>query len=132
VLEWFGNSDLFRAGGWVLAFILALSVAMWALILERYLFLQRHLAGLVGATLQRLERQLTRDPRVNRRLRAGLERETNPVRQLTLLHQFVKGAAAESPEVRRGFELLKREAAAAGPKVVSEFILPLLTGRRRR
>ena len=65
------------------------------------------------------------------RLRGALERETNPVRQLTLLHRFVQGAAAESPEVRRGFELLKREAGATGPEVVSEFILPLLAGRRR-
>ncbi len=66
------------------------------------------------------------------RLRAALEREPNPVRQLMLLQRFVKGAAAESPEIRQAFDLLKREATSSGPRVVAEFILPLLTGRRRR
>ncbi len=66
------------------------------------------------------------------RLRAALEREPSPVRQLILLQRFVKGAAVESKELRQAFELLKREAGAAGPQVVTEFILPLLTGRRRR
>ncbi len=65
------------------------------------------------------------------RLRAALERESNPMRQLLLLQRFVKGAAVDSPEIRQAFELLKREA-TAGPRVVAEFVLPLLTGRRRR
>lgn len=66
------------------------------------------------------------------RLRAALEREANPVRQLILVQRFLKNASADSQEVRQAFEILKREATSAGPGVVTEFVLPLLTGRRRR
>ena len=66
------------------------------------------------------------------RLRAALEREPNPVRQLILLQRFLKNASADSREVRQAVEILKRESPSAGPKVVTEFVLPLLTGRRRR
>jgi biopolymer transport protein ExbB len=70
--EWFADSDLFRAGGWVLVSILLLSVVMWGLILERYLFLHRDLKHLAAAALNHWQQTMTADPVTNRRLREGL------------------------------------------------------------
>jgi biopolymer transport protein ExbB len=72
ISDWIANSDLFQAGGWVLASIAALSVFMWVLIIERYWFLRRDMPPLVVATRRRWFTQLSHDPRINRRLRAGL------------------------------------------------------------
>ncbi len=66
------RSELLQAGGWVLVAILVLSLAMWCMILERYLFLRRDLTDLVERTHERWEQSLTGDPLVNRRLREGL------------------------------------------------------------
>lgn len=70
--DWFDNSDLFIAGGWVMVAILALSFLMWVLILERYLFFWRAEKHLAAATLRRWVAGRSSDPLVNRRLRAGL------------------------------------------------------------
>jgi len=66
------DSDLLRAGGWVLACIVGLSVLMWVLILERYWFLYRDLPGLVIAIRKQWLSGGSTDPRVKRRLRDGL------------------------------------------------------------
>lgn len=70
--ELLGNSDLIRAGGWVLAAIAALSIVMWVLIVERYVFFKRDLASLVAETVAIWERKVIADPLSDRRLRDGL------------------------------------------------------------
>ncbi len=71
-LEWLQQSELFVAGGWVLVAIAAVSVVMWALILERYLFFYRVRPGLVRAIVDQWQRQRSNNPVVNSRLRDGL------------------------------------------------------------
>ncbi len=72
-LSWFTDSDLLQSGSWVLVFILLLSTVMWALILERYWFFNRQLAGLVEETVAHW-RELAGAAGIKsrRRLRAGL------------------------------------------------------------
>ena len=70
--DWVVNSDLFQAGGWVLVSIVALSIVMWVLIVERYWFLRRDLAPLVLSTRQQWLALLSTNPPVNARLRASL------------------------------------------------------------
>ncbi len=70
--ELIGNSDLLRAGGWVLGTIAVLSVVMWVLILERYVFLRRELMGIVAEMLNVWQSRTVVDPLVDRRIREGL------------------------------------------------------------
>ncbi len=70
--DWLEQSDLFIAGGWVLVAILAISVLMWLLILERYLFFFQARPSLVRETVEQWQRQQTRVPAIDDRLRVGL------------------------------------------------------------
>ncbi|MGI9324063.1 MAG: MotA/TolQ/ExbB proton channel family protein [Pseudomonadales bacterium] len=72
LLDWLQQSEMFVAGGWVLVAIAAASIAMWALILERYLFLYRVRPNLVRNIVDQWHRQYSSDPVVNTRLREGL------------------------------------------------------------
>jgi len=69
---WFNNSELLLAGGWIVLLILVLTFLMWALILDRYLFLWRDIRHLVNETFARWQELRTSDPKRNRRLRAAL------------------------------------------------------------
>jgi biopolymer transport protein ExbB len=71
---WFNNSDLLMAGGWIVGLILLLTFVMWALILDRYVFLYRDIRHLVTATFERWHALRTDDPKRNRRLRIALTR----------------------------------------------------------
>ena len=71
-VDLFANSDLFAAGGWVLAAIMLLSLGMWLLIIERYLYLRNDLAALMQTTLRSWEARLSGDVVANHRLRYGL------------------------------------------------------------
>lgn len=70
-LDWFRQSDLL-AGGWVIAVILGLSVVMWILILDRYLFLWRDEKRLADETRRYWTANRSNSPLINHRLRAGL------------------------------------------------------------
>ena len=66
------DSDLLLAGGWVMVAILALSILMWALILDRYLCLWRQRGALVRESIARWERGHSADQIANHRLRVAL------------------------------------------------------------
>ncbi len=70
--DWLEQSDLFIAGGWVLLAILVISLVMWFLILERYLFYFVGRPRLVRDIVVKWQRQRTRVPEVDDRLREGL------------------------------------------------------------
>ncbi len=65
------NSELL-AGGWVMAAILGLSIVMWFLILDRYLFLWRQEKTLAREVSTRWLFNHGESQLANRRLRAGL------------------------------------------------------------
>ena len=69
--DWFTRSDLL-AGGWVMVAIMGLSVVMWVLILDRYLFLWRTEKQLTDNILQYWSANHGTNPVINRRLRQGL------------------------------------------------------------
>ena len=71
---WFNNSQLLMAGGWIVGLILLLTFVMWALILDRYVYLYRDIRHLVAATFERWHTLRTDDPKINRRLRVALTR----------------------------------------------------------
>lgn len=73
--DWLVNSELFTAGGWVLAAILLLSTLMWVLILERYWFFHQQRPQLVKDIVLRWQTLQTRDSEVSMRLRQGLTNE---------------------------------------------------------
>jgi len=70
--DWVANSDLLIAGGWIVVMILLLTFVMWALILERYLYLWREIRPLIAGVVARWQRLKTPDPRRNQRLRASI------------------------------------------------------------
>lgn len=70
--DWVQSSSLFLAGGWVMVAILSLSVLMWALILDRYLFFFRHRGDLVRDAVTAWSAAINTSPQVSRRLRAAL------------------------------------------------------------
>jgi biopolymer transport protein ExbB len=70
--DWAESSSLFLAGGWVMVAILLLSVLMWALILDRYLFFYRRRADLVREAVESWRASSGASPLLNRRLRAAL------------------------------------------------------------
>ncbi len=70
--EWIQSSSLFLAGGWVMVAILGLSVLMWALILDRYLFFFRRRRELVAETIAAWSASNNTTPLSNRRLRSAL------------------------------------------------------------
>lgn len=72
--EWFNNSDLLLAGGWVVLLIMLLTFAMWLMILDRYLYLWRSRSALIASTFARWQRLRSGDPRANRRLRVAITR----------------------------------------------------------
>ena len=74
--DWVLESELL-AGGWVIAAIVAASVLMWILILDRYLYLWRRKAKERDALLAYWRAHRSSDARVNRRLRAGLTSSYN-------------------------------------------------------
>jgi biopolymer transport protein ExbB len=69
------DSDLLLAGGWVMVAILALSLLMWMLILDRYLYLWRERRALVARCVERWQAGHGADQIANHRLRVAL-RET--------------------------------------------------------
>jgi len=71
---WIANSDLIASGGWIVVLILMLTFVMWALILERYLYLWRELKPLVARVVGRWQHLRTDDPKRNQRLRASITR----------------------------------------------------------
>lgn len=73
--DWLVNSELFAAGGWVLAAILLLSTLMWALILERYWFFHQQRPRLVQDIVQRWQAVNNNDSDVSVRIRHGLTNE---------------------------------------------------------
>ncbi len=70
--DWLQSSSLLLAGGWVMVAILLLSVLMWVLILDRYLFLFRRRGDLVRDAVDAWRMSAGSSPQVNRRLRAAL------------------------------------------------------------
>ena len=70
--DWLQRSDLFIAGGWVLLAIGIISFVMWVLILECYLFFYRGRPVLVRDIVDQWQRQRTRVPEVDDRIRVGL------------------------------------------------------------
>ena len=72
--EWFNNSDLLLAGGWIVLTILLLTFAMWLLILDRYLYLWRGRSVLVTSAFARWQRLRSQDPKANQRLRLAITR----------------------------------------------------------
>ena len=72
VEEWIQSSSLFLAGGWVMVAILSLSVLMWALILDRYLFFFRRRRELVAEAIAAWSASYNTTPQSNRRLRSAL------------------------------------------------------------
>ncbi len=75
--EWFANSELFLAGGWVMVAILALSVVMWILILDRYYCFFRVRPRLVAEVARTWSSRPSSEPQVNRRLREALAASFN-------------------------------------------------------
>lgn len=69
--DFIANSELL-AGGWVLGVIMALSVVMWILILDRYWFMAWKLKPLTDRMVERWQDRSTADQLANRRLRAAL------------------------------------------------------------
>lgn len=66
------NSSL-MAGGWIVVAIMSLSIVMWVLILDRYIFFWRTQKKLAETTLHYWrENRRNSNPLVNRRLRASL------------------------------------------------------------
>jgi biopolymer transport protein ExbB len=72
MLEWLAESRLLQAGGWVLVAIVAVSLTMWVLIIERYWFLRASRPSLVRALESRWREERCRRPLYDRRLRATL------------------------------------------------------------
>jgi len=70
--DWVESSSLFLAGGWVMVAILALSVLMWVLILDRYLFFFRRRAELVRDAVTVWSGAVGASPQLNQRLRETL------------------------------------------------------------
>ncbi len=70
--DWLQSSSLLLAGGWVMVAILALSVLMWVLILDRYLFFFRHRGELVRDAVTVWTGAVGASPQLNRRLRESL------------------------------------------------------------
>lgn len=70
--DWAQSSSLLLAGGWVMVAILALSVLMWVLILDRYLFFFRRRGELVRDAVTTWNNATGASPQLNRRLRASL------------------------------------------------------------
>ena len=70
--DWAESSSLFLAGGWVMVAILGLSVLMWALILDRYLFFFRRRGELVRDAVTAWNNATGASPQLNRRLRESL------------------------------------------------------------
>ena len=70
--DWAQTSSLLLAGGWVMVAILLLSVLMWALILDRYLFFFRRRGELVRDAVASWRTAAGNSPQLNRRLRATL------------------------------------------------------------
>ncbi len=66
------SSSLFLAGGWVMVAILGLSVLMWILILDRYLFFFRRRSELVREAVAAWTAAEGGSPLLNRRLREAL------------------------------------------------------------
>lgn len=73
--DWWANSELFNAGGWVLIAILLLSTLMWVLILERYWFFYRQRPRLVQDIVLRWQAVRADDSDVVVRIRRGLTHE---------------------------------------------------------
>ncbi len=73
--DWWVNSELFTAGGWVLVAILLLSTLMWVLILERYWFLRRQRPLLIQDILRRWRDMRGNDSDASLRIRQGLTNE---------------------------------------------------------
>jgi biopolymer transport protein ExbB len=70
--DWIQSSSLILAGGWVMVAILLLSVLMWVLILDRYLYFYRRRAVLVRESIAAWRSAVGASPQLNRRLRAAL------------------------------------------------------------
>ena len=70
--EWIQSSSLLLAGGWVMVAILGLSVLMWVLILDRYLFFYRRRGELVRDAVAIWGDAEGASPQLNRRLREAL------------------------------------------------------------
>lgn len=70
-IEFLGNSDLI-AGGWILVVIMALSVVMWILILDRYWYLSHGMKSLSNSLVARWQHIHHQDSLYNKRLRSGL------------------------------------------------------------
>jgi biopolymer transport protein ExbB len=75
--DWFQSSDLILSGGWVMVAILALSVVMWVLILDRYWCFYRTRSKLVTEAVEVWSRGSNSAPIVNRRLREALSASFN-------------------------------------------------------
>lgn len=71
MLERLAESSLLAAGGWVLVVIVALSVVMWGLIVERYVFMRRA-RRTTGDHEVRWRRERCGQRLYDRRLRAAL------------------------------------------------------------
>lgn len=70
--DWLQTSSLLLAGGWVMVAIMALSVLMWGLILDRYLFYFRRRGDLVRDAVETWNSAVDPSPQLNRRLRQSL------------------------------------------------------------
>ena len=72
VRDWFTNSDLLLAGGWIIGLILLLTFVMWALILQRYLVLGFDVRRFLREAQATWRAGSSADQHVNRRLRAAI------------------------------------------------------------
>jgi biopolymer transport protein ExbB len=70
--DWIQSSSLLLAGGWVMVAILGLSVLMWVLILDRYLFFYRRRGQLIRDAVAIWSGAEGASPQLNRRLRESL------------------------------------------------------------
>ena len=70
--DWIQSSSLLLAGGWVMVAILGLSVFMWVLILDRYLFFYLRRGQLVRDAVTIWSDAEGASPQLNRRLREAL------------------------------------------------------------
>lgn len=70
--EWFTNSDLLLAGGWIIGMILLLTFIMWMLILKRYLVIRFDVGRMLREAHETWQAGRSSDQHVNRRLRAAI------------------------------------------------------------
>lgn len=70
--EWVQSSSLLLAGGWVMVAILGLSVLMWVLILDRYVFFYLRRGELIRDAVAIWSGATGASPQLNRRLRESL------------------------------------------------------------